>query len=230
RASIRSLEICANGFPECTDFFTQENSTNLRNFKLVMRKIEEFIRKLQDIHNPRLFFDPNAIKNIKNEFYGLITEFDGYMELLKFLITIEIRQQNIDLINRDIEETREYLLSIMESVNKEQINKIEEIKLSDINISTISASSQSSDIGKNVVENGYESTSNDIALSNLVNISTISASSQSSDIGINVTENGYENTSNDSHNNIALSNSSSQSSDISNTLLNLEINITSTIS
>ncbi|CAG8818197.1 6419_t:CDS:2, partial [Racocetra persica] len=72
---------------------------------------------------------------------------------------------------------------------------------------------------KNVIENGYESTSDDITLSNLVNISTISASSQLSDIGINVAKNGYKSTNNDSHNDIALSNS------ISLQQLDIEINL-----
>ncbi|CAG8722060.1 12219_t:CDS:2, partial [Racocetra fulgida] len=128
RASISSLEICANEFPESIDFFTLKNNIILRNFKHVIRKFEEFIRKVQDIHNYRLFFEPNFIKN---EFYGLINEFDEYMKLLKFSIPIEISAKNIDLINKDTDEMKEYLRSIIESTNKEQINKIKEIKLSD---------------------------------------------------------------------------------------------------
>ncbi|CAG8773275.1 22116_t:CDS:1, partial [Racocetra persica] len=104
RASISSLEICANEFPESTDFFTLKNNTILRNFKHVMRKFEEFIRKVQDIHNYRLFFEQNFIKN---EFYGLINEFDEYMKLLKFSIPIEISAKNIDLINKDTDEMKE---------------------------------------------------------------------------------------------------------------------------
>ncbi|CAG8748228.1 22186_t:CDS:2 [Cetraspora pellucida] len=108
RTSLISLEICANEFPESTDFFTRDNSTNLRNLKLFMRKIEEFIRKFQDIHNYGLFFDQDSIRN---EFDDLFNEFDRYFELLKFSISIKINDQqsinNIDLINKDIEEMKE---------------------------------------------------------------------------------------------------------------------------
>ncbi|CAG8735279.1 6348_t:CDS:2, partial [Cetraspora pellucida] len=126
RASINSLEICACEFPESTDFFTPENYINLRNFKLFLKKIEEFIKKVQNIQNYQFFLDKNSIKN---EFYDLIDKFDDYMKSLNFSMAINIKHpsKDIELIKKDIDDMKEYLKWIMESTNKEQIDKIEEI-------------------------------------------------------------------------------------------------------
>ncbi|RIB29849.1 kinase-like domain-containing protein [Gigaspora rosea] len=136
RASISILKICAGEFPESTDFFTLKNNKALRNFKIITKKIEKFF-KTQNHNFSRNYRDLNSIKN---EFYGLIDEFDNHMRLLNFSMPININQlsaknkesaKNIDLVNKDTDEMKEYLRSIVESANKEQINKIEEIKLND---------------------------------------------------------------------------------------------------
>ncbi|CAG8747138.1 31078_t:CDS:2 [Gigaspora margarita] len=132
------IEVDANNLlePESTDFFTLKNNTALRNFKIIIKKIEKFF-KTQNHNFSRNFRDLNSIKN---EFYGLIDEFDNHMRLLNFSMPININQQsakdkesakNIDLVNKDTDEMKEYLRSIVESADKEQINKIEEIKLND---------------------------------------------------------------------------------------------------
>ncbi|KAF0515755.1 kinase-like protein [Gigaspora margarita] len=112
RASISILKICAGEFPESTDFFTLKNNTALRNFKIIIKKIEKFF-KTQNHNFSRNFRDLNSIKN---EFYGLIDEFDNHMRLLNFSMPININQQsakdkesakNFDLVNKDTDEMKE---------------------------------------------------------------------------------------------------------------------------
>ncbi|CAG8713468.1 13983_t:CDS:2 [Gigaspora margarita] len=132
-ASIKSLEIYANDFPESTDFFTPKNNALLRNFQLVMKKIEEFIKKIQNINNYRLFFQANSIKQ---EFEELTKEFDDYMTSLNFKMIVDMKQQSkrdLESINKDTNDMKMHLQSISESVNfsKEQINQIAKNKSND---------------------------------------------------------------------------------------------------
>ncbi|CAG8642131.1 8763_t:CDS:2 [Dentiscutata erythropus] len=84
--------------------------------------IEEFIKKIQNINNFRLFFQSNSIKQ---EFEELTNDFDGYMRSLNFTMIIDMKQQSkrdLDSINKDTNDVKEIKSNDSELLQKINIS------------------------------------------------------------------------------------------------------------
>ncbi|CAG8472019.1 1017_t:CDS:2, partial [Scutellospora calospora] len=118
-ASINKLEVYAKDFPEITTFFTKENNITLRNFKFVMKRIENFIKEIQNLSKFQKFIQSNSIKQTFEE---ITSEFDRYMKSLNFALNIganlqlAINRKESIALNKDMEDMKELMLSLSSSI------------------------------------------------------------------------------------------------------------------
>ncbi|CAG8762262.1 17139_t:CDS:2 [Dentiscutata erythropus] len=126
-SSINKLEVYARDFPDFTSFFTKENNITLRNFKYVMKKIENFIIEIQNLSNFQKIIQSNSIRQ---NFEEITTEFDRHMESLNFALNVganlqlAVNRKESIALNEDMEDMKELMQTMSKSIqNIEEITK-----------------------------------------------------------------------------------------------------------
>ncbi|RHZ70491.1 hypothetical protein Glove_271g76 [Diversispora epigaea] len=116
------------------DFFTKENLTLMLKLEQTIREIMDFAKKVRELRKWLKFF---LAKSINDTFTELTGQFDGYMNSLNFIITIntnlQIERDN-EVLKADIKQNFTHLQQLLEGTKDQlstvdnQISKFTEIK------------------------------------------------------------------------------------------------------